>query len=52
MKYLYHKRQQYECIECGFRQKIWNYEVSKTRCSCGGKGLKNWKLIEEEKSTT
>lgn len=38
---------EYECVNCGWKQKIWNYKVSKTKCSCGGKGVKNWRLLKK-----
>ena len=48
-KYLDREIKNYECVKCGWKQKIWNYQVSQTRCSCGGKSLKNWKMIDDAK---
>ena len=46
-KYLIREIKTYECVNCGWRQKIWNYKVSQIKCSCGGKGLRNWRVTEE-----
>lgn len=48
MKYYIKEIKLYECIKCGWIQKIWNNKVSQTKCSCGGKTLSNWKQIKEE----
>ena len=48
MKYYCKKIVKVRCKKCGWEQKEWNNKISKLRCSCGGKTLKNWIIIKQD----
>ncbi len=37
-----------QCKKCGWKQRVWNNKISQLKCSCGGKTLKNWEILNEE----
>ncbi len=49
MKYYLKKIVNVKCKKCGWQQKVWNYKISQLRCSCGGRTLKDWEVIKDEK---